>query len=67
VARRKSLAKPVKTASAHHGLDAFRGRTAAGAAGNARAKQNRAVKTAKPRTSRFRVHPIKHSAALARA
>jgi len=65
VARRRSLAKPVKATSPVHGLDAFRGRRAA--AGSPKARLNRAVKTATARTTRFRIRPVKHSAALARA
>jgi hypothetical protein len=64
VARRRILAKPVKASSPTvHGLDAFRGRTAV--AGRAKA-QHLVVKASTARTMRFRIRPVKHSAALAR-
>lgn len=64
MARRRILAKPVKTSTpAVHGLDRFRGRTAVAARVRA---QQRALKTATARTTRFRIRAVKHSVALGR-
>lgn len=66
MARRRTLTKPVKAVSPLRGLDVFRGRMAA-PGGSKKGQAHGAVKTATARTTRFRIRPVKHSVALARA
>jgi hypothetical protein len=57
---RKLTLEPVKKSSAAAAAGSFRARSAAPTA-NAKADQDRGVKTSAARTERFRLLPVKHN------
>jgi len=65
VARRRRLVKPVKASIAAKSFRSF-GPKRAAKAGRRKSQQLQRVKASRVRTTRLRIHAVKHSAALAR-